>query len=70
MIPEDVFMAAQSSFGIAVGLFVGAMIGLSIRAKSGKTGGLYRNSVVATAFLLSMVGWAFSILLRLVAGSV
>lgn len=65
MHPELIPFFAAKSFGVAVGVFVGALIGLSIRARKGSTNGLYRNSVFATAFLASMGAWAISIFITM-----
>lgn len=45
-----VHLAGQSA-GVGVGVFIGALLGLSMRARGGNRGGLFRGSVVATAFL-------------------
>ena len=66
--PDQIMLLAAQSFGVAVGVFLGVFVGLLIRARSGKTQGLYRGSVLATAFLASMGAWAFAVLIRLMTG--
>lgn len=64
MTPDMIPVLALGTIGVAVGVFVGALIGLSIAKKSGNTDYLYRGSVYATAFLASMLAWFVAILLK------
>ena len=57
---------ALQSAGVAVGTFVGALIGLSVRRRNGNTGGLFRGSVVATAFLAAMAAMGAMMVVRFV----
>jgi hypothetical protein len=66
MTPEIFSVLAMKSSGVAVGVFLGVLIGLSLRAKKGNRDGLFRNSVYATAFLASMIAWAVTIIIRAV----
>jgi hypothetical protein len=68
MTPELLSLLAMKSSGVAIGVFLGVVIGLSIRANKGNREGLFRDSVFATAFLASMASWAFVVILRLVIG--
>lgn len=68
MTPELLSVLALKSSGIAVGVFIGVVIGLSIRANKGNRDGLFRNSVFATAFLASMLAWAIAVILKVVTG--
>lgn len=42
-------MLVQQSAGAAIGIFIGCLIGLSLRKRSGKTTGLLGGSVFVTA---------------------
>ena len=53
----------QSSAGAAIGIFVGCLIGLSIRKRAGKTEGLLGQSVLLTA---SAAGGAALIVMMIV----
>lgn len=64
MTPELFSVLAMKSAGVAIGVFVGVVIGLNLRAKKGKREGLFRDSVFATAFLASMMSWAVIVILR------
>jgi len=66
MTPEIMQLLAFKSLGGAVGIFIGAVIGLSIRKSNGHTNGLFRNSVYATAILASGVAFAALFLVRLI----
>jgi hypothetical protein len=63
---ELLSLFAKQSLGVAVGVFIGAIIGLSVRAKRAGTKGLYKDSVYATAFLASMLAFAAMTLIRLI----
>ncbi|AJE47067.1 hypothetical protein [Celeribacter indicus] len=65
MHPELLPFFAMKSLGVAVGVFIGAVIGLSVRKKTAGTRGLYRDSVFATSFLASMLAFAVMILIRM-----
>jgi hypothetical protein len=69
MTPDLVIELAIKSGGVAVGVFLGVLFGLSMRAKTGNTAGLFRGSVYATAFLASMISWVFVILIRALFGA-
>ena len=56
-------LAGQTA-GVGVGVFIGALLGLSMRARGGNRGGLFRGSVLATAFLASMAAWATMMLVQ------
>ena len=49
---------ALSSAGVGVGTFVGVLIGLIARRRKGKSDMLFRESVVATAFLAAACAMA------------
>nr|WP_319251375.1 hypothetical protein [uncultured Celeribacter sp.] len=66
MHPELLPYFAMKSLGVAVGIFIGAVIGLSVRKKSAGTKGLYKGSVFATSFLASMLAFGAMILIRMV----
>ncbi|WP_417248875.1 hypothetical protein [Celeribacter sp.] len=68
MTPDQIPAAALGTMGVAVGVFLGALIGLSVAAKRGQTSFLYRNSVYATAFLASMMAWFIAIMLKGILG--
>ena len=68
MTPELLSVVAMKSAGVAIGVFLGVVIGLSLRAKNGNREGLFRDSVFATAFLASMISWAFVVILKIVIG--
>jgi hypothetical protein len=68
MTPELLSVLAMKSAGVAVGVFLGVVIGLSMRASKGNRQGLFRDSVFATAFLASMLSWAFVVIIRIVMG--
>ncbi|SLN41602.1 hypothetical protein AQS8620_01610 [Aquimixticola soesokkakensis] len=53
------------SGGVAVGIFLGAVIGLSFRARSAGTDGLFRGSVYATAFIASALAFFASVVIRI-----
>ena len=64
-------LLVQQSAGAALGVFVGCLIGLSLRKRAGKTGGLMGGSVILTssaaggAALLAMMAISY---LRMAAG--
>ena len=60
--------AINATVGIAIGTFLGAMLGLSIRAKQGKPVGLFRGSVLATSLAAAMLAWIAAAILRIVMG--
>lgn len=64
MTPDQIPAAALGTLGVAVGVFLGALIGLSVAAKNGQRGFLFRDSVYATAFLASMGAWFVAIVLK------
>ncbi|RPE71433.1 hypothetical protein EDD53_0551 [Pacificibacter maritimus] len=66
MTPDLISLIAIKSSGVAVGVFIGVLIGLSMRANKGNRSGLFRDSIYATAFLASMGAWAITILLRMI----
>ncbi|SEK99071.1 hypothetical protein [Pacificibacter marinus] len=68
MTPELFSLLAMKSIGVAIGVFVGVVIGLNVRARKGNRQNLFRDSVFATAFLASMIAWAFVIIMRAVLG--
>lgn len=51
MTPQVLGYLMLQSAGVGAGTFIGALIGLSMRRRGGKTDGLFRGSVLATAFL-------------------
>lgn len=53
----------QSSAGAAIGVFLGCLIGLGLRKRSGKTEGLLNGSVLLTA---SAAGGAALVVMMLV----
>lgn len=67
--PPELLYAMQGSLGAGAGVFLGALIGLSIRARNGKTNGLFRGSVFATAILASGAAFGVSVLIRLITGA-
>lgn len=68
MTPDQIPAAALGSIGVAVGVFLGALIGLSVAKKNGQTGFLFRDSVYATAFLASMGAWFVAIIIKGIMG--
>ncbi|MCC1491645.1 hypothetical protein [Cognatishimia sp. F0-27] len=60
--------AVNQTVGIALGTFLGAMLGLSIRARSGKPLGLFRGSVLATSIVAAMLAWTVAAVLQIVMG--
>jgi hypothetical protein len=64
MLPELLHQTA----GIGVGTFLGALIGLSVRARQGKRSGLVRGSVFLTSVLVGMAAWVAMAVLRGVMG--
>ena len=58
-------LAIQSA-GVAVGTFIGALIGLSVRRRNGYTGGLFRGSVLATSFLVAMAAMGAMMVVKFV----
>ncbi|MGH1329407.1 MAG: hypothetical protein ACRBBK_00860 [Paracoccaceae bacterium] len=66
--PPELLFAMQGSLGVAVGVFLGLLIGLTIRARNGKTTGLFRGSVFGTAIIGSGLAFGASVLIRLITG--
>ncbi len=58
--------AINQRAGIGVGLFIGSLIGFGLRARAGKTSGLFQGSVWKTAVLAGMLGWFVAALITLV----
>lgn len=58
--------AINQSAGVGVGLFIGSLIGFSLRARAGKTAGLFQGSVWKTAVLAGMLGWFVAAIVSLV----
>jgi hypothetical protein len=56
--PELLRALIGQSAGVGVGMFLGALIGLSVRRRGGKQGGLFRDSILATAFLAGAAAMA------------
>ncbi|ATG46409.1 hypothetical protein [Celeribacter ethanolicus] len=57
------------SSGIGVGIFIGLLIGLGVRAKGGNREGLIMNSVVVTALVVGLAALVFTALIRMVSYS-
>lgn len=66
MTPDMLPTLALSTMGVAVGVFVGALIGINISTRNSGVNPdwLFRGSVYATAFLASMAAWFVAILLK------
>ena len=64
----DLQLYAIGALGPAIGVFLGALIGLSVSKRAGKTAWLFRDSVYATAFLASALAFGVAILMRMVVG--
>ncbi|WP_417258803.1 hypothetical protein [Celeribacter sp.] len=66
MTPDMLPTLALSTMGVAVGVFIGALVGIAIsRRNSGSNPDwLFRGSVYATAFLASMGAWFVAIVLK------
>jgi hypothetical protein len=64
MIPQLLHQTA----GVGIGTFLGALIGLSLRARGGNRGGLVRDSVFMTSVLVGMAAWVVMAIIRGVFG--
>ncbi|WP_439103092.1 hypothetical protein [Celeribacter marinus] len=66
MTPDMLPTLALSTMGVAVGVFIGALIGINIAKRN--TGvspnWLFRGSVYATAFLASMGAWFVAVVFK------
>ncbi|MEP1198838.1 hypothetical protein [Tateyamaria sp.] len=60
---------ALQSVGIPAGTFIGVLIGLGIRRRSGKTDGLLGGSLLLTAIAASLIAWIVAIIVNYVIGS-
>lgn len=58
-------VAVMKSAGIGIGTTLGALVGLGLRKRSGKTEGLLAGSVVLTAVLAGALALSVSVVLRL-----
>lgn len=57
--------AIMKSAGIGIGTTLGALVGLGLRKRNGKSEGLLADSVVLTALLAGVLALAVSVALRL-----
>lgn len=52
---------ALQSIGIPAGTFIGILLGLGMRRRSGKTDGLIGGSLLLTALVAAIVAWVIAI---------
>lgn len=59
-------IAVHQTAPIGIGLFIGCLVGFGMRARNGKTDGLFQGSVWKTAVLVAMSSWLVAALVNLV----
>jgi|GEM_PF-676248 len=60
---------ALQSIGIPAGTFLGILIGLGMRRRSGKTDGLIGGSLLLTALVAAAVAWVIAIIVNYFIGA-
>ena len=59
---------ALQSIGIPAGTFIGILLGLGMRRRSGKTDGLLGGSLLLTALVAALVAWVIAIIANFFVG--
>lgn len=57
--------AVNQTVGVGLGVFIGTLIGVGLRARKGQRSGLVQDSVWKTAVLAGMAAWAVSAVVAL-----
>ncbi|MEQ3710719.1 MAG: hypothetical protein ABNH38_03635 [Tateyamaria sp.] len=60
---------ALQSIGIPAGTFIGVLLGLGMRRRSGKTDGLLGGSLLLTAAVAALIAWVVAIAVNYFIGS-